>query len=427
MREHKVSAAAGRRAEDGCAFLLRFLLYHASACLIIANFCTENQMQHYLWLLLMLAPMCYLMCIRKWTKHFTAALLLHMPVLSAGILIGRDLGEKIIMTVIMMVMLVVSLGMCMSGKKRRESCPALSLLVLLLIGYFVGYYIQDYALRRVMYYESMTYIVVFLVYNSLHNTSEFVELHRDTANFPVGQMTIINRLMVVLFLAVLAAALIIFPQLHLEVLLAPAVQLLGRALAWLLSLVQMERASEQVQTEVNSMGGIPEELLGQASETGLFWVIVEKILIVLVILSMAALIIGGTGYLLYRLYKGFYAGKKENADEKEFLIGELQWLPKDFFRKRKEERVGRDSVNAGIRKLYRRFVKKSFGRREHVPAALTPEEMLLLLTGEPKRKLEGMTARERNRVREIYERARYGEMHCTQEELDEMRRLVSSH
>ena len=426
MKEHRISLAAGKRAEALCAFVLRFLLYHSAACLIMANFYTEGQMNHYIWLLGMLVPMCYLALVRKCAKYFVLALLLHIPVLFVGVLLGRDLGEKIVMTVFMVVMLVTSLYMCMSEKKNKENCPPISLLVILLICHFMGYYLQDNALVQVTHYEMMIYIVVFLVHESLHNTSEFIDMHKDTANFPIGQMTVINRLMVVLLLAVLVAAMLIFPRLQLDILLMPLVQALGKFFAWLLSFVNMPEASEQVQGAMDNIGGMPEELLGQTSETGLFWVIMEKIMIVLVIVGLAAAVIGGIAYLLYRLYKGFYAERKENADEREFLVGEIQWLPKGFFSGNKAAKEEKSSLNEKIRKLYRRFMKKSFKRKESVPATLTPEEMLLFLKERQERKMTHMTDGDWTRIREVYERARYGELNCTQEELDEMKRLVSS-
>lgn len=426
MKEHKISLAAGKRAESLCAFVLRFLLYHASACLIAANFYEENQMNHYLWMLLVLVPMVYLALVRKWAKYFTLTLLLHIPVLGVGVLLGRGLGEKIIMTAIMLVMLIVSGQMCMTEKKNKESSPGISLLAVLLICYVLGCYLHDEALRQVMHCEVMIYIIIFLVHDSLHNTSEFISIHKDTANFPVGQMTIISRLMVVLLLTVVVAAMLIFPHLHLDVLLTPFVQALGKLFAWLLSFVHLESASEQVQSAVGNMGGLPEELQGQNAETGLLWIIIEKILVAAVIVGMAALVIGGIAYFLYRLYKGFYAEKKENADEKEFLAGDIQWFPKGFFHKSREERDEKGSVNEKIRKLYRQLVKKGFKRREKIPAALTPEEMLMALKDRQERKVSAMTETERQRIREVYECARYGEISCTQEELNEMKRLLTS-
>ncbi len=426
MKEHKISLAAGKKAEAVCAFVLRFLLYHSVACLIMANFYAEGQMKHYIWLFSMLVPMCYLALVRKCAKYFVLALLLHVPVLFVGVLLGRDLGEKIVTTVFMVVMFVTSLYMCMSEKKNKENCPPISLTVILLICHFMGYYLNDTALVQVTHYELMIYIVVFLTHESLHNISEFIDIHRDTANFPVGQMTVINRLMVVLLLAVLVAAMLIFPQLHLDVLLLPLLKGLGKFFAWLLSFINLPEASKQVQGAMDNMSGVQEGLLGEKSETGLFWIIMEKIMIVLVIVAMAALVIGGIAYLLYRLYKGFYAEKKENADEKEFLVGEIQWFPKGFFGGNKAVKEEKGSLNERIRKLYRRFVKKSFKRKESVPTVLTPEEMLMFLKEKHDRKMVNMTDGDWNRIREVYERARYGELNCTQEELDEMKRLVSS-
>lgn len=427
MKEHKISLAAGKKAEAACAFVLRFLLYHAVSCAVLSSFSmTEHTASRYIALLGIIVPMCYLAFVRKFVKFFALSLLLQIPVVLAALVVGNTIAEKAVITACMIVMMIASVSMSMTERKNKENCPSLALMILPVICYFVGLYQEDAALEQIVHNELLLYIVVYLVHESLHNTTEFIEIHKDTANFPVGQMTIVNRLMVVLLLAVLVAAMLIFPKLNLDVLLMPIVQLLGRFLAWLLSFIHLTEASRQVESAVDSMSGI-EELQAVSKETGLFWIVMEKIMIVLVIVGLAAAVIGGIAYLLYRLYKGFYAEKKENADEKEFLIGEIQWFPKGFFSGNKEAKEDKGNLNERIRKAYRRFVKKSFKRKESVPVTLTPEEMLLLLKDKSlneKKKVKSMPDEEWNRIREIYERARYGELNCTQEELDEMKRLV---
>lgn len=423
MKEHKISPGTGKRAEELCAFILRFLIYHVSACAIMAYIYTENQVSHYLWMLLMLVPMSYLALVRRWAKHFVPALLLHVPVLFAGALLGRGLGEKLVLTVFMVIMLILSIQMSMSGKKNEENCPGVFLLALLLVFYFFGYYLKDNALIQLIRYEIMMYIVVFLMHESLHNTSHFIDVHRNMANFPVGQMTIINRLMVALLLVVVVAAMLIFPLLHLDAVFLPVLQLLGRIAVWLLSFIHFKDASEQMQSTVENMSEQQDGLFGETAEAGLFWVLIEKVMMVVVAAAMIVLVIGGIAYLFYRLYKGFYAEKRENTDEKEFLKEEMQWLPKGLRYKRREEKAEKGSVDERIRRLYRRFVKKGFKRKETVPAALTPEEMLVFLE---EKKGRGLTEEERMRIREIYERARYGDVCCTTEELEELKRLVAS-
>lgn len=426
MKEHKISLTAGKRAEATCAFILRFLLYHAVSCTVLCSFSmTEHTTSRYVALFGIIIPMCYLAFVRKFVKFFAASLLLQIPVVLAALVVGNTIAEKAVITACMIVMMIASVSMSMTERKNKNNCPSVALLVVLVICYFVGHYQEDAAIVSIVHNELLLYIVIYLVHESLHNTTEFIEIHKDTANFPVGQMTIVSRLMVVLLLTVLVAAMLVFPKMNLDVLLMPIVQLLGKFLAWLLSFIKLPEASQQVQSAVSGMSGI-EELQAVSKETGLFWIIMEKIMIGLVIVGLAAVVIGGIAYLLYRLYKGFYAEKKDNTDEKEFLVGEIQWFPKGLFSGNKAAKEDKGSLNERIRKLYRRFVKKSFRRKESVPVALTPEEMLLFLKEKHYRKTTNMTDADWMRIREVYERARYGELDCTQEELDEMKRLVSS-
>lgn len=424
MKEHKMSFCAGKRAEEWCAFVLRFLIYHMSACVIMACIYTENQVSHYLWMLLMLVPMGYLALVRRWVKYFGLALLLHVPVLFAGAFLGRELWEKLVITIFMVIMLLMSLWMSTSRRKKEENCPGIFLLALPVVFYFLGYYyLREDALTQLIRCEIMTYVAVFFIHENLHNTSRFIDLHRDTANFPVGQMTLLNRLMMALLLVVVVVAMLLFPLLHLDAVLLPVLRLLGKLLVWLLSFIHLKDASEQMQSTVENMSAQQDSLFGETAEAGLFWVMIEKVLLVVVAVVLVVLVLGGIAYLFYRLYQGFYAEKKENADEKEFLIGEIQWLPKGLRHKGREEKAEKGSADERIRRLYKRFVKKGFKRKETVPAALTPEEMLIFLK---EKKADGLTDEERIRIREIYERARYGAVHCTEEELEELKGLAAS-
>ncbi len=423
MKERKISSAAGRSAEAVSVLVLQFLLYHCAACTAAGVFYDTEQPGYYAWFLLLAVPLCYLTLVRRLAKKFVIFLLLHLPVFFTAVLFGHNFGEKAVIAAATVLMTVFSLHICMMEKENRKECPSLGLGIVVLVCHFIGYYLDYPVLIKVSYYELLLYAVCYLLHESLKNTADFIHMNRDTANFPVGQMTVINRLMVILFMAVLAAAMYIFPHLHLEVLLAPILKGILVVLSWLLSFVHFSEASEKVDNTAQEMDmAAMLEALGGNKETGALWLLLEKILRLAVIIGLAVLILGVIAYILYRLYKGFYAEKKENTDEKEFLVGEIKWFPRGVFGGRKAAGAERGSIKQKIRKAFRQNIKKSFKKKETVPAAMTPEELLAFL--KERTQQNDLDRKTTDRIREIYEQARYGQAECTQAELEEIKELL---
>lgn len=419
MKERKISVAVNRRAELLSALLMQFLLYHCAACTAVSLFYHTEMAGHYLFMALLLPPLFFLAFLRYHVKNFALFLLLHLIAPLFGLLAGRGLGEKLSLAGFLVLMLVVSISRRTTERWKVQENPSIGMITTPLLCYFLGYYMKNPLLMRLIYGELFAYMILYFLHKNLKNTTDFIEINKNTANFPAGQMTVVNRSFAALFLVVLAAAMVLFSRLHLEAVLFPVLRGLLYVIAWIFSLLPFSDASEQMQNTAQRMDKeSPLEGLG-TSETGLFWVIVEKILIAAVIALIAAAVIGGTAYLLYYLYKRFYAERKENTDEKEFVAGEIKWFSKGLFAGREDMAKDRKSFRNPrwrIRKAYKRYVKKGFGKRESVPAALTPQEMLALL-GEKGKASDSASL---EKIRAIYERARYSEKECTQKELEEL-------
>lgn len=422
LREHRISVAAGRRAELVMALLMNFLLYHCAACTIVGMFYKTGFSEHFLRMGCLLLPLFFMAFLRHRVNNFFLFFPLHVLPLLFSLLAGQDLAEKFVLAGFTILMLVISISMRTTERWKVQEYPSLGMGVVLLICHFLGYYMKNMVLVGWSYYELFFYIILFFLHRNLKNMSDFIDVNKKTVNFPAGQMTVINRILLVLFLAVLGMAMYLVPKLHLETILLPALKAMLSAIAWLFSIFHFSKASERVESMsqgVDQRFNIKD--LGEA-ETGLFWMLLEKILMAAVILLIAAAVVGGIAYLLYRLYKGFYDVKKENADEKEFLVGDLQWFPRGLFGK-KETVPKEQGTSQRIRRLYKRYVKKSFGKKETVPAALTPKELLYVI-GEKKGE-SGLDSSSGRKVRDIYEHARYASQECMPEELEELKALLS--
>lgn len=435
MKDRRVSLKWKKRVGEGCALLMQFLLYHALACTALTVIYGAEQPQSYVRMLFLLLPLCYLAWVRTYVKNFILFMVMHIPAGFTLLLIRQNMVAEsavvlvcTLILVILVIMLVSSVHVGTVGRKTQTAekyrvnvCPHSALALVLLCGYGVGYYGSYPMLKTMSSYELQLYVILYLVHENMENTLDFIHLHRDTANVPIGQMTIINRLMLCLFLLVEGLTMVIVPKLHLEIWLQPLLKGLLALLSWLLSKVKLPEAAEQVEHAASQMGGNPLAGLTDGAATGTFWILLEQVMKLMAGIVCVVLVVGGIGYLLYHLYKGFYSGKKEDNDEKEFLVEDMKWFSRDWFSKRKKESEENGTVNQKIRKAYRRYVKKSFKRRESVPAAMTPEELLETL----REKSGKLSEAECRRACEIYEQARYGQPECRQEELDEIRHLLT--
>ncbi len=414
MNDYKITIAGARRAELLFAVLLNFLLYHSAACTLVSIFYEVNEISHSIWMLLLILPLGIFTLSRYYVKNFIVFLILHMVTPFLGIL-GRAIGERLVFIFCCIIMAIISIGIRTKEKWKVNESPSLFMGSILLLCYFLGYYMKDPLIVQISYWELFLYVILYFLHENWKNSTDFIELNKDMANFPVGQITIINRFMLLLFLAALALGMFFVPKLHLEWLLMPVLKGILLLLSWLFSLLPFKEASEKIDqttTEVGNNDWL--KALGK-SETSPFWAVMEQILMVVVILGVILAIIGGLSYILFRLYKGYYAEKKENTDEKEFLMGEIKWFPKHIFSRKTGEQKEKGSYSQRIRKIYKQYIKKSYKKKEPIPKTFTPKEHLVSLQ-----------VKQADSIQKIYEHARYSMEECTLAELEELKKLFSA-
>lgn len=419
MKERKVSLRFNTYMQNITTLILQFILYHSVSCVVLGLFYDVEHPEYYAWLLLLGVPLVYLALVRAFAKKFIVFFLLHVPVFFIVGFVGEDFAQKVVISVSTILMSVISLHMCMMVKGSVRECPSMKLVLLLLVCYGISMYQGSLVCARYIYVETLVFILCNLIHEGLENTSDFIKLNKDMANLPVGQILIINRMALVLIFVLISIAMLLAPMLHLEVIVTPILIGMLAVIKWMLSMVHLPEASEEVEHVVTMIKGssLADEL--GKSETWSIWIALEEVMKIGVVIFLAVAIVGGIVYVMFRLYKGFYAESKENADEKEFMLDAIEWLPRRKISRRKNTETV-DNANLQVRKLYRSFVKNRFKRKETIPNTLTPEELLLLLTEKERR----LTIETQRRIKEIYERARYGQVECTLEDVEEMKRLV---
>lgn len=425
MKGHKVSLKAGDRAAFACALAQQFLIFYGLACTGISLFYEAERPELYRWLLLLFVPVVYLALVRKLVRIFVLSLFLQLPVVFTAVFAGRDFGQKSVICVCTVMMTALSIEMRSMEKGSFRECPSIKMISVLLLCYVVSLIWKHPVCARCIYMEVPVYILLHFMYESLANMAAFIRMNRKMENFPVGQMVVINRMMVVFLLVVTAAGMVLVPMLHLEIFVIPVLEGLSALVLWLFSFIHPPEGELITGREIRAAQGFWDDLryLGRKNGgNGAVWAAVERLLEFAVVFFLAALVIGGTAYLLYRLYKGYYADGKEGADEKEFLVGDLKKLVDFPARLQKREPEEKGTRNQRIRREYRRFVKRAFKKKEIDLSALTPQETLSLI-GEQIPD-GGMEVKTQERIREIYEKARYGRQESEQMELEEIRELI---
>jgi len=183
--------------------------------------------------------------------------------------------------------------------------------------------------------------------------------------------------------------------------------LFGKLIQWILKLMEAwapKGASEDY-------GGEKEPLVFEVGEQSAFMEFLMKVLDVLSVILVAALIL----YVIYRilrkiyqLYLDFDLHSVENGDEIETIYTVQTKEEKRQIKMKKTESLFWDrSPNARIRKFYKKRVLKDW---KEIPGKyMTPEE---IETGIQ------MTEEEKKVFHTYYEKARYGSVPCTKEEMD---------
>lgn len=183
--------------------------------------------------------------------------------------------------------------------------------------------------------------------------------------------------------------------------------LLRRLIIWILTLLE----SEPEQGLYEEIEKDKELLIFEVGEKSAFMEFLLKLLDILSVVLVAAIVL----YVLYciikkmyQLYLDFDLNAAENGDEIEKIYTVQTKEEKRQIKKKKTERLFWDrSPNARIRKFYKKRVLKDL---KEIPASyLTPEEI---------EKNVSMSADDKKLFHNYYEKARYGNVACTKEEME---------
>lgn len=396
------------------------LLYHILACMFY-NLISEKTLQMNLQLLVLYIPLIFYAFFRKKCAGFFVFMLSHAAVLF-GFFLLLPAGEmRFSVCGCVAVMAVSSFCMRTASGEGLQRCPSASSVASFLAVYMIAGFMQRPCLMQLSYYEAFLFLILFAIHKNLENTAGFLKSSQGIANLPSGQIKGMNRMLLVLFLLFLTAAMVLMQYLPSGYLLQGTGGLLLLILRSILKILIWIFSGKTSEPDMSGSIAAEPAVLPEAGGASVLLQILDGLIRVAASLAIVAGAVYLTARIFYGLYQRFYEQQKQAADESEFL-----WkLPLDNMKikdkRKKNENLKNTGTNHRIRRIYKKSIRKQYGRKTSVPSYMTPAE----LEADIAAKKEGWDLAETARQRAVlYEKARYSQHECEKQELEMMKQMT---
>lgn len=388
-----------------------FLLLSGVYCCIMQQI-SKSELQIFVRSFLLIPVVGILSVSVSKVKHFWQYFLIG-AVTAAAAMAASGGGYSRVWIGVCAVIAVFSYFVARAGKR---SCwldtPVYPWLVLYLGMYLLGERLGSTFLVRYAALGAGIYYLVCNIYVNLKEVDEFVRTHSSLERLPVKRLGRINGRMMWIQSGVIAAAMCAAPFLGIDQMIRQAGSVLRRLIVLLLSL--LPQGEEELLEEAAEAA--PEMMMEAGKTPSAFLLLLYKILDIIGWMFAACLVLLCIWLILkkiYEMYMQFNAHTEENGDRIERLIAPPTSEKKKMLEKQKKENLFWDrSPNGRIRKFYKRRIWKDL-RKEPEPS-WTPAQL--------ERDVE-MPGEEKEKFHFYYEKARYGNVGCTKEEMQDMMKL----
>ncbi len=285
--------------------------------------------------------------------------------------------------------------------------PIYPFLALYLFVYILGTRSDSHVLEQYALIGAGVHYLLCIYYTNLEEIRKFVWINEKVDRVPVNRIYHGNYLMMGLQTILIVGGMSLCSFIQADQFFAKAGQLVQRVFQWLLGWLESDQLPEEVYEE-STQAEI--QFIQEAEEVSGFMEMIHQIMDWLGWVIAAAV----TLYMLYRILKKLYqlymefdAQSEEVGDQIEKIESKEKEDQKWGIRKKTTERLFWDiTPNARIRKYYKKTVLK---KTADIPkASMTPSEI------EAKLELEKA---EKEKLRIFYEKARYGNVACTKEDV----------
>ena len=283
------------------------------------------------------------------------------------------------------------------------------------LGTALGHYFQESALSWSLKLSASILAIflglLYLVHENLHSLHGFWDMFHQTDHFPEKQLSHVNAFCMTVFLLISVLVLSVVPPLF-----DPLWAWIWRGLQYLTRTsssapVEMEQTTS---TTLNQPDLLP-SLAEQAGEAPAWMKFLDQILGVLAVFLLLLLAVLVLRQIARSIWKFFTKPRHFDDDEKIYLKPSLHLdsnAPKTGFRRAMAFLPAR-TPGEKIRRLYRQRILKHFSQKAAgiLPRWASPSE------------LEETCGMDQPALHELYEKARYGNVPCTKEDLKDLEHL----
>ncbi len=407
--------------EDLLALGMKGLMVHSLLC-VIYNIVSEKTMQMNLQLLILYIPMLLFAVIRRKCRKYSLFLLSHILISGVFVLCFPAMEERIVIGGGAAFLALASMHVRLSDPDpdAGEACPSIAYLILFFVCYLAAWQGNRVQVMKICYYEVFLFLILFVVYQNLSGTTDFLESNERIENLPVNQMKGISRILLGIFLVFFIAGMLLTPYLPVSSLADGAGRLLRmliRRILMCLLWIFTREAPHMEFFEESTQGEMP---MAEGGETSALAQFLSSLLVTVAGILLAA----GMVYLLvrtfYELYRRFYEKHPQTTDDSEFLW-ENPLKVRIVKNRQKKQLQAEKGINQKIRHLYKKNIRKQFGGRTQIPATKTTTELEQMLMEETDETWEQKVQRIR-----LYHKARYSQYECSKQELETMKQISKS-
>lgn len=413
------------------ALSMQGLLYHCVFCMF-CDVLLPYDLPPDLFLPALFAPLFLFSIIRNKCDRFLVFILLHAAAAGSSMLFVSIPQIRLVTGICTGVMFILSMRFRLNPLYQgQEACPPAVYTLLFLFIYIIAQFNEREQLMRIIYYETVLYLILYAVYKCFDRTDRFITSNREISNFPLKQMKSLIRIFLCIFILFLVTGMSGMQKLPFDHALAQTGALCLMILRSILKLIARLLGNSTTLPETPAQGSRqPEAPFLAAEEVSPFLQILEQLLKAALYILIAYFLIRTAIRILYEIYKRFYEHTQTGHDESEFIWKNpvVKEKLKHIYKKKEPEDIKNTSYK--VRRIYKKYVRKQFGRKSVIPACMTPSELEACLAEAQLQSKNPSQRQSENLVQnmsaakhrlEIYEKARYSQWECSRQELEHIK------
>ena len=394
-------------------YLAGFMILSGVHCTVVALVLARDR-GTFVYSLVYLPVIILLSEAQKRTKHLWQYMIWAAVTVAMVNFIGRSSYEK----KLSIVLTIVAVLFYFYARAKKTDCildtPGYAFLGLFIIMYFLERQFPSVLLERYAIIGAGIYLLLCMYKINLDEMNQVFDIHGKLERFPEKRLLKNNLLMMGMQTTFVGVGMFAAMFVGVDGLVDLIRDIFVKIIVWILELMK----SSVKPNETLMPDGKEELIFIEAKEQSIFMQFFLKLLDVMMtvfVIAVVAYIIYRILKKLYQLYLDFDMNASENGDQIEKIYNIQTKEEKRSLRKKATERLLWDQTpNARIRKYYKKRVLTDWG---NIPKlSMTPKELECKIKMDEKGK---------DTIHTLYEKARYGNVECTKDEVMLMKKMIN--